>query len=160
MQSIQDLKGKSISFGDRNALIVSQAINYLREQGLREDLDFKLIETQGHNSAAYSVQNHQSILGITSPSGFKSIPDAIKDSIKIYATLPEVPSLIWLAHPRMAAEVPAIKAALIEFTQDLEEGRQFFETTGYIGMHEITNSDMKALEPYAQDISKTLRSGK
>ena len=160
LRSIQDLKGKALAFGDRNALVVSQTLNYLREQGLREGLDYTLLEIQSHNSAAYSVQNHQSALGITSPSGYKNIPDSIKDNIKIFATLPELPSLTWMAHVRMASDIPRIKAALLGFTPDLEEGRQFFETTGYIGIREVTSDEMKALDPYAQDISNRLQSGK
>lgn len=157
LRSIQDLKGKSLAIGDRNALIVSQTINYLLEQGLREGVEYTLIETPSHNSAAYSVQSHQSVLAVSSPSGLKNIPDAIKDSVKIFAALPELPSLIWLAHPRVTSEAPRIKAALLGFTSDTEEGRQFFETTGYIGLREINSAEMKRLDPYAKDLSNTLK---
>ena len=157
LRSIQDLKGKALAFGDRHALIVSQTLHYLLEQGLREGVDYTLLETQSHNSAAYSVQSHQSILAITAPSGFKNIPDAIKDSVQVYATLPELPTLTWMAHPRMASEVPMIKAALIGFTSNSEEGRQFFEATGYIGLRDISNAEMKLLDPYAKELSDTLK---
>ena len=157
LRSIQDLKGKALAFGDRNALIVSQTLHYLLEQGLRESVDYTLLETQSHNSAAYSVQSHQSILAITAPSGFKNIPDAIKDSVQVYATLPELPTLTWMAHPRMASEVPMIKAALIGFTSNSEEGRQFFEATGYIGLRDISNVEMKLLDPYAKELSDMLK---
>ena len=157
LRSIQDLKGKALAFGDRNALIVSQTLHYLLEQGLREGVDYTLLETQSHNSAAYSVQSHQSILAITAPSGFKNIPDAIKDSVQVYATLPELPSLTWMAHPRMASEVPMIKAALIGFTSNSEEGRQFFEATGYIGLRDISNVEMKLLDPYAKELRDMLK---
>jgi phosphonate transport system substrate-binding protein len=160
LKTIADLKGNALAFGDRHALIVSQAINYLSAQGLREGKDFKLIETQSHNSAAYSVQNHQSILAVTSPSGLKNIPEAIKDSIKVFASLPPIPSLMWLAHPRIGAEAPLFKVALMEFTTDTKEGRQFFETTNYVGMREVTNSEMKDLESYARDIRSALKAGK
>ena len=157
LRSIQDLKGKALAFGDRNALIVSQTLHYLLEQGLREGVDYTLLETQSHNSAAYSVQSHQSILAITAPSGFKNIPDAIKDSVQVYATLPELPSLTWMAHPRMASEVPMIKAALIGFASNSEEGRQFFEATGYIGLRDISNVEMKLLDPYAKELRDMLK---
>jgi phosphonate transport system substrate-binding protein len=160
LKTIADLKGKSISFGDRNALIVSQTIGYLSTQGLREGEDYKLLETQSHNSAAYSVQNHQSMLAITSPSGLKNIPDAIKDSVKIFATLPQLPSLILLAHPRVGTDAALLKAALIGFTSDTDEGRQFYEVTNYIGLREVTNGEMKDLETYARDIRNTLKKTK
>jgi len=157
LRSIQDLKGKALAFGDKNALIVSQALHYLKEQGLREGIDFTLLETQSHNSAAYSVQSHQSILAVTAPSGFKNIPDAIKDSVQVYATLSDLPSLTWMAHPRMASEVPRIKAVLIGFSSNVVEGKQFFETTAYIGLRDISNAEMKLLDPYAKVLRDSLK---
>lgn len=158
LRSIQDLKGKTLAFGDRHALVVSQTVKYLQGQGLREEVDYTLLEMQSHSSAAYSVQNHESLLAVTAPSGFKNIPDTIKDSIQVFAMLPEVPSLMWIANPRIASEVSKIKAALIGFTPGIEEGRKFYETTGYIGMSEVTLHEMKALEPYAEDIDRVLKS--
>lgn len=158
--SIRDLKGKTLATGDRNALIVSQVLTYLQEQGLRQGIDYTLLETPTHSSAVYSAQSHASVLAVTSPSGFKNIPDVIKDNVKVFATLSALPSMMWMAHPRMASEVPALKAALLGFTDNVKEGRQFFEVTGYIGMRAITNDEMKQLEPYARDISGALRSGK
>ena len=160
LRSIHDLKGKALAFGDRNSLNVMQTINYLQEQGLHEGVDYTLQETSSHSSAAYSVQNHRSALAITSPSGYKNIPDAIKSSLTVFSILPTMPSLTWMAHPRMASDIPKIKAALLGFTPGIAEGKQFYDSTGYIGMREVSNEEMKALEPYAQNISKRLKSGK
>ena len=157
LRSIHDLKGKSLAIGDRHALIVSQTLNYLLEQGLREGVDYTLIETPSHNSAAYSVQSHQSILAVSSPSGLKNIPDAIKDNVKIFATLSELPSLIWMAHPRMTAQVPQIKSALLKLTTAIPEGALFLETTGYVGLRDISSDEMKTLDPYAKELSNMLK---
>lgn len=157
LRSIQDLRGKSLAIGDRNALIVSQTISYLLQQGLREGIDYTLVETPTHNSAAYSVQSHQSVLAVSSPSGLKNIPDAIKDSVKIFAVLPDLPSLIWLVHPQLTSETPRIKAAILGFTSDMDEGKQFFDATGYIGLRDISSAEMKLLDPYAKVLSNTLK---
>lgn len=157
LHSIRDIKGKVLGFGDRNSLNVIQTLGFLREQGLQEGLDFSLLETSSHTSAAYAVQNHQSILGVTSPSGYKNIPEPIKSSLEIYTILPTMPSLTWMANPRISAEIPKIKAALLGFTPETEEGKQFLDVTGYIGMREISTEEMKALEPFAQDIKNRLR---
>lgn len=157
LRSIHDIKGKVLGFGDRNALNVIQTLGYLREQGLKEGVDYTLLDTSSHTSAAYAVQNHQTILSVTSPSGYKNIPEAIRSSVEIYTILPTMPSLTWMANPRISSEIPKIKTALLEFTPESEEGKQFFDVTGYIGMREISNEEMKALEPFAQDIKYRLR---
>lgn len=160
LHTIQDLKGKILAFGDRNSLIVMQTINYLQEQGLRAGVDYTLQATSGHSSALYSVQNHASKLAVTSAGGYKNLPDAIKGRLAIFTTLSPMPGLIWLAHPRMAADIPRIKAALLAFTPEMKEGKQFYDATSYLGLREVNSAEKKTLEPYVQDVSKGLNKGK
>ena len=160
LRSIKELKGKRLAFGDRNALIVSQTVNYLLLQGLREGIDYTTLEAHSHTNAAYSVQNHQSDLAVIGINGLKSIPEVIRDGINVHIALPEVPSLTWMANPRMASEVPKIKAVLIGFTSTSREGKEFYDATDYVGMREMTSREMKTFEPYAKDITRTLESTK
>ncbi|TCV84328.1 phosphate/phosphite/phosphonate ABC transporter substrate-binding protein [Sulfurirhabdus autotrophica] len=154
LKSINDLRGQSLAIPDRHAMVVSQALYWLGEQGMHAGSDFKLVETPSLNSAAYSVQNHQSVLAVMAPTGMKQMPDSIKDSIQVFANLPELPSsLIWMANPRIAAQVPQFKAALLKLTNAIPEGALFLESTGYIGLREITLDEMKTLDPYAKELS-------
>jgi len=158
LRSLNDLRGQSLAIPDRHAMVVSQALYWLREQGMQAGTDYKLVETPSLNSAAYSVQNHQSVLAVMAPTGMKQMPDSIKDSIQIFANLPELPSsLIWMAHPRIAAQVPQIKSALFKLTTAIPEGAQFLEATGYVGLRDITSDEMKALDPYAKELSGVLK---
>lgn len=159
LASINELRGKSLAIPDRHAMVVSQALLWLREKGLQAETDFKLVETPSLNSAAYSVQSHQSVLAVTAPTAMKQMPDNIKDSIQIFANLPELPSsLIWMAHPRIASQLPQLRSALLKLSSAIPEGAMFFESTGYIGMREISNEEMKALDPYAKELSRVLKS--
>lgn len=159
LASINELRGKSLAIPDRHAMVVSQALLWLREKGLQAETDFKLVETPSLNSAAYSVQSHQSVLAVTAPTAMKQMPDNIKDSIQIFANLPELPSsLIWMAHPRIASQLPLLRSALLKLSSAIPEGAIFFESTGYIGMREISNEEMKALDPYAKELSRVLKS--
>jgi len=67
-----------------------------------------------------------------------------------------LPSLMWMAHPRMAAEVPRIKAALLGFTSQSKEGAQFYEATGYVGLKEVTQDETKSMDAIAQEVSVLL----
>lgn len=158
LKSINDLRGQSLAIPDRHAMVVSQALYWLGEKGMHAGSDFKLVETPSLNSAAYSVQNHQCVLAVMAPTGMKQMPDSIKDSIQIFANLPELPSsLIWLANPRIAAQVPQLKAALLKLTNAIPEGALFLESTGYIGLREISDDEMKALDPYAKVLNGMLK---
>lgn len=160
LATIQDLRGKVLAIPDRHALIVSQVLDWLARQDLHAGVDFGLLETPSHSSAAYSVINHLSAMSVSSPSGFNQMTDSIKAGMEVFTTLPELPSLIWLANPRMASEAPRLKAALLGFSSHSAEGAQFFAVTGYIGMRDVTNGEMRALEPYAQEIKNVFRAEK
>ena len=148
LKSIQDLKGHTVATLDRFALIVSQALLWLREQALEEHTDYKLLETSSHNSAAYSVSSGESALAIISPAGWKQVPASIRDDLQVFSTLPSIPGLVWLVHPRLIQEAPHLKTTLLNFSPNLTEGKQFFETTGYQEMREISPEEMKSLDPY------------
>ena len=148
LRSISDLRGHTIATLDRAALITSQTLLWLKEQGLQENTDYRLLETSSHNSAAYSVLSGESVLAIISPPGWAMMPENMRNSLKLLTNLPALPSLMWLANPRMIPERASLRSALLDFSPDLPEGKQFFNATGYQGMREITSQEMKSLDPY------------
>ncbi len=151
LKSIQDLRGKVVAGIDPIALAVNETVLWLKKQGLNAGVDYTLLETNSPVSAAYSVQNHQSAMAISSPQGIKQLPDNVKANIEVFASLPELPSLLWLAHPRMHREISGIKAALIHFSDQSEEGAEFYKATGYAGMREIGNGETLAMDELAHE---------
>ena len=159
LRSLQELRGHSLAIPDRHAMVVTQALYWLREQGMHAGSDYTVVETPSLNSAAYSVQSHQSVLAVMAPTGMKQMPDSIKDSIQVFADLPALPSsLIWMANSRIAAEVPQIKLALLKLTTSIPEGAQFFQATGYIGLRDISAEEMEELDPYVAEARGVLKS--
>lgn len=156
LKSIGDLRGQRVATLDRFALIVSQARVWLEEQGLHERLEYQLLETSSHNSAGYSVLSGESKLAIISPAGWKQMPGDIRDGLQVYTTLPAIPSLLWLANPRLTREVNGLKSALLAFSPDVPQGKNFFEVTGYQGMRDITPEEMKSLDLYTVYLKKYL----
>lgn len=148
-KSIRNLRGQRIATLDRLALITGQAMIWLEKHGLQEG-DFRLMETPSHNSAVYSVLSGESALAIISSAGWKQVPAHLRAGLRVFANLPAVPGLMWLANPRLAQTVPRLKSGLLAFSTDLPEGKQFFQVTGYQGMREIMPEEMKSLDPYTQ----------
>ena len=148
LKSMSELKGRTVATLDRSALIVSQALLWLQARNLQERRDYQLLETSSHNSAAYSVSSGESALAIVSPAGWKQMPASIRDDLQVFSTLPSIPGLMWLAHPRLTQEVPRLKSTLLTFSPNLPAGKQFFEVTGYQDLREISLDEMKSLDPY------------
>lgn len=156
LKSVAQLKGGTVATLDRAALIVSQTLLWLDDKELRLGKDFKLLETSSHNSAAYSVLSGESALAIVSPAGLKQMPSDIQEGLQIFAALPPIPALMWLAHPRISSEVPRLTTVLLGFSPQLPEGKQFFDTTGYQNMRDITEAEMKSLDPHLPYLKQQL----
>lgn len=156
LKSVQEIRGKVVAGIDPITLAVNETKIWLRGQGLNAGADYTLLETTTPISAAYAVKNHQSVMAISSTQGLQQFPPSLKEQINIFATLPELPSLMWLAHPRMASEIPGLKAALLGFTPESNEGAIFYETTGYVGMREVTSKESRAMDQLAQEVNTLL----
>lgn len=146
LKSVAQLKGQTVATLDRYALIVSQTVLWLDDKQMQLNRDYQLLETSSHNSAAYSVLSGESALAIISPAGWKQMPADIQEGLQVFASLPPVPALMWLAHPRMGMEAQALRSALLTFSPLMVEGKQFFDKTGYQHMREITEEEMKSLD--------------
>lgn len=156
LKSVQDIRGKVVAGINPITLAVNETIIWLRGQGLNAGADYALLETPTPISAAYAVQNHQSVMAISSSQGLKQFPQNLKENVIVFATLPELPSLMWLAHPRMTAEIAGLKAALLGFTSESTEGAIFYDTTGYVGMREVTSKESSAMDQLAQEVNALL----
>ena len=154
LKSIGDLRGHTVATLSRFALVANQTVEWLEKQGLRESVDYRLVETSSQNSSVYSLLSGESSLAIIAPSGWLQLPDNIRDGVKVFASLPPLPSLIWMANPRLTQEVPRLKSALLAFSPEIPKGREFFEVTGYQDMREITATEMRSLDIYLPSLKQ------
>jgi phosphonate transport system substrate-binding protein len=158
VSSTRDLRGQNLAIFDPLALVVLQAMEWLAGQGLQAGRDYRVVDTPSHNSVAHSVLSGESILGVTAPGGMRQWTAEMRERLEVYHELPPVPALVWMAHPRMAAQIERIKAALLRFP-DTPEGREFFARTGYQGLRELVPDELSALDPYAKEVARRMREG-
>lgn len=158
VRSVAELRGKCVAIFDEHALVVLQGLHWLAEQGLKPNLDFRVLETHSHNSVAHSVATGECPLGITAPAGVKQWLGEYRQKLGLFAELPEQLAVTWVVNPRLAQKaIGRIRAALLKLN-DSPEGRQFFENTGYKGIRAVTAQDMQGLDAYAKEIGVLLRS--
>lgn len=148
VRSIEELRGRSLSGPDAMTLAAMDTLAWLQERGLRTPSEFNLIETPTPPSAIQAVLNGQSLLAIGTPQGLMNTPVALREKMDIFARLPEIPSLMWLAHPRIAPLHVRIRKLLLDFTPAIDEGRAFYEATGYEGLREILPSELRLVDSY------------
>jgi hypothetical protein len=80
----------------------------------------------------------------------------MKQQVHVFTELPAVPALIWLAHPRHAAQAEALKGLLLRFGQS-SEGQQFFAQSGYRSMRPLRGDELLQLDRPAREASHLLK---
>ncbi len=159
INSIEDIRGKMITSADPLALVVIHGQQWLLEKGLRQNRDYQYVDAPSFTSAVHAVLKQQAALVIVSPSSYRQLPEPLKNETHVFQTLPEIPALIWLVNPKSRIDPARLKAALLKFTAEIPEGREFYGLTGYVGLREISSEQMQGLDKYA-DEAKSLLSAK
>lgn len=160
VKTVEDLRGKTISSADPVAMLLIQTQLWLQEQGLQMGRDYQFLQTPSFTSAAYAVSQNQIALAVMSPSSFRQMPDNIKQDVKIFLTLPPIQGITWMAHPKHAQDIKRLKQALLSFSAETAEGREFFQVTGYKGLREMSNEPMRSMDPYADLVKPKLNNAR
>lgn len=155
IQKIDDLRGRSLAVFDPLALNVLQAQQWLEDRGLEQGRDYRAVLFPSHNSVGFSVQQGESVLGVTSPAGYKQLSPEILAQIQLFARLPPIPSLIWIAHPRMKPEAERFQDALLRFAETTE-GAQFYSGNAYKGMRAVTVDELRSLDRSAREVKRLI----
>lgn len=158
INSVEDLRGKTFSSADPLALIGMQSRQWLLERGLKVNRDYQYIDSATFTSAAYAVAQQQVAMAMITPSSYTQLPETVKNETRIFQTLPELPGLIWLIHPKSRLDPARLKHLLLGFTSEVAEGREFYQATGYVSMLEMTGEQMQALDVYVDETKALLNS--
>lgn len=160
IQSLEDLRGKTVAMPDRLAVIPVLGLRLLRNQGLQPDTDFKSMHSASHSNAALAVQRGDAQGAIVGSSPFAQFPEGLRDSLRVLAKSESIPNQFLLASPTLPTrQTEALRKALNAFAAS-PEGRQFFEHNGFGGLKPASDAELRKMEPYARDaqaILKTLK---
>jgi len=156
INTVEDLRGKTVTSADPLALIGMQSRQWLLERGLKVNRDYQYIDSASFTSAAYAVAHQQVALAMISPSSYTQLPEALKSETRIFQELPELPGLIWMMNPKSRLDPVHLKRLLLGFTSDVAEGRTFYQLTGYVSMLEVTDEQMRALDIYVEETKALL----
>lgn len=149
LPSIAALKGQTLALSNPQSLVTLRGMAWLAEHGLQRGRDFKTINTPTDDSVGAVVDRGDAIAAMLSAGEYRATPEAIKSRIKIWATFAEVPGFVVLASPRLTnAQAQAIKHDLLRFAANSDEGRLFFNSTGFNAMREVAPGLMKSMDPY------------
>jgi phosphonate transport system substrate-binding protein len=157
LKDIKDLRGECLVLSNPQSLVTMRGLQWLAEQGLQRDRDFKTIQVPTDDSAGSVVVRGDAVAALLSSGEFRATPDAVKPQFTVMTTIAEVPSFVVLASPRLPAQVrQALKTRLLAFANDSAEGKAFFGHTGFTGIGEVPPGLMASMDPYVAATRKAL----
>lgn len=151
------LKGKQLAVIDRLAITVMAALEYLDEQGLESDRDYKVVEHRTHASVAHSLVTGLAMAAVTTSQGLLQMPEEFRRKLVMYKHIADIPAFVFLVKQEMPrAEAERIKAALLAFPARAE-GKEFLSHTGYTAIRPVSESTMRRADAYLKETRKALK---
>lgn len=152
-----DLRGKQLAVIDRLAITVMAALQFLDEQGLEADVDYRVVEHRTHASAAHSLVKGLSSAAVTTSQGLLQIPEDMRARLVVIKHIADIPAFVFLARQDMpAADVQRLRDLLLAFPGETE-GIDFLGQTGYTGLRAASEAAMRRADPYLRETRKVLK---
>lgn len=157
LKAVAELEGKTIVLSNPQSLVTLRGMQWLAENGLRRDREFKTINVPTDDSIGNVLVRGDAHAALLSGGEYRAIPEALKPQLQVLTTFAEVPGFIVLTSPRMAADdARAVKAQLQRFAAGSDEGKAFFGSTGFSGMREPAAGVMEAMDPFVDATRRAL----
>jgi len=159
--SVEALRGRSLAVANPQSLVVMEGLRWLRERGLVVDRDFRLVHARNEDSLGHVLLSDGGDAPFAMLSGgeLRQLPDVLQRQIKVFSNFAEVPSFVVLAHPRLGeAAARTLRARLLQMPQT-DEGRRFFGLSGFTGLREPTDVELRALDGVLAQTRQLLGTG-
>lgn len=157
IQRVNELGGQTLVLSNPQSLVTFRGLQWLAENGLQRDRDYRTIHTPTDDSVGNVVLRGEATAAMLSGGEFRAMPEAVRAQLQILTTFAEVPGFVVLASPRLpAADAQAIRQHLLRFASQSEEGRLFFEKTGFSALREPAPGLMESMDPYVSATRRML----
>lgn len=150
INTITDLRGKSLMMAQKVSIVYQMAEQTLRENGLVPGESVTIIETRTHNNAIHAPLRGEADASVTGKLLWHVLDDSQKVQLKLIGTTAETPGFLLMAHSRLSRqEIESLKKSLLEF--HLKPGSEsYFTTNGFEKYQPVDEKGMKALDPYTK----------
>ncbi|WP_338416163.1 PhnD/SsuA/transferrin family substrate-binding protein [uncultured Sphaerotilus sp.] len=157
IQRINELGGQTLVLSNPQSLVTFRGLQWLAENGLQRERDYRTINTPTDDSVGNVVLRGDATAAMLSGGEFRAMPEAVRAQLQILTTFAEVPGFIVMASPRLpAADTQAIRQHLLRFATSSDEGRQFFEKSGFTAIREPAPGLMESMDPYVSATRRAL----
>jgi phosphonate transport system substrate-binding protein len=155
----QDLRGKTVALPDPLSIIAMQGALMLHEYGLVPGKDVHLEYLSNHSAAVNHVISGDAVAAIVSDRALLQMPAATQANVRVIQDWEKAsaPGVVYLASPALSPQrVAQLTQAILKFTRDTREGREFINKLGYGGLVPATRQDLVPLGIYGEMFKRAL----
>jgi phosphonate transport system substrate-binding protein len=146
-----DLAGKEVAVIDRLAVTVMGGLNYLASQGVKADVDYRVVEYRNHASVVQALLSGASAMAVTTTHGLYQIPTDQRTRISVYRHVSDIPAFVILAAPGLPkAAIDRLSAGLASFANE-PEGLEFLGQNSYTGVVVADETMMRRSDAFLEE---------
>lgn len=148
--SVAQLRGKSLAMANPQSLVALVALDWLQSQGLRTGTDFRTFLAANDDSLGAVLRSGEAPWAVMSLGEFRAKPESLRASLRIVREIARVPGFFVIANPALALpQRQRLKSMLLDFPAT-DAGKRFFELSGFSGIREPQDADLKFLDPFLE----------
>lgn len=154
-QSLRELRGRRIALPDRFTTTSQLGQELLEAEGLDGD---SIVHPSGfQDSILLSMLRNEIDAMVMNGSAFSQMAPETRARVRFLAETRRISHVLFLARGDMPPERQrSIRAAIVDFFEQSPEGRLFSKQTSLTGVRAPAESELKALDPYAQEHRRLL----
>lgn len=155
--AIETLRGRSLAIANPQSLVVLRGKNWLKEQGLVFDVDYKTTWARNEDSLAQVLVSGEAPLAMMSMGEFRTIREEVRKTLEIHREFARVPNFFVLRGREMPdARAAALRASIVRFAST-DLGREFLALANAQGIRPVPDSDIAALDGVVDETRNLLR---
>lgn len=146
--SVEQLRGKTLAVANPQSLVVLRGLQWLREQGLQEGRDFKMLRASNDDSLGSMIRSGEAPMAMMSMGEFRQIGEDVRKSLKVVTEIAKVPGFLVMLNPKLdSAEKRRLQTLVLKLPQD-GEGKKFFALSGFANIREVSRAELESLDPF------------
>lgn len=157
----RDLRERAVAFANPTSLVAMYGQQWLRQQNLEAGKDYEVRAARTDLGVGRMLLSGDVVAAIMSNGEFRALPPEESSRLKVVEVMARVPNFIVVAHPRLDRDrITRLRSQFRGFLAEGEDGAAFAKATGFTGMADADDGQLKELDPYVALTRRAMGVGK
>ena len=153
----KDMRERAVAFANPQSLVAMFGVQWLRGQGLEAGKDFEVKGARTDLGVGRMLLSGDAVAAIMSNGEFRALPADESSRLKIGEVFARIPNFITVAHPRLERDkINRLRTLLKAFLADADDGAAFARATGFSGIVDVDEAQMRELDPYSAQTRRAM----